>query len=472
VLDAKEIEALRERVFVLECTNIVLTERTPTSPRVLQGPGRFSQDDDGVLHFTLYARDVDLPVTSFFSPTPVGTIVSDTEYFSLEALDFLGRHWRADRVHLEEDHSMPLRFSVARGRVAPLHGWRDREPRESARFALAGYVFRKLDFPSNTRSTLERSHGRWTSRRGTWDVAEFEVDAVELHVHQEHDTSIVTARANVPLVPAYPSRLVEALRFVVGEEFWWDVLCEYAAGREQVTIYQRDPRRSGSVPAPIPTNYVKSFDHITELFACYLRFVLRATDPHALHPLSAEWGEVLRAGSGTLQTQATIFCICVEPLLRMLFTERRVELQHDRDALALVKRWTRRVRKMLKAEGCPEDLHNRFDGLFSRMSGLTDRERLAWLAARGAIDPALAEAWQRLRPVSAHGNRQDQGEDDPLYHQCMAVVGLMYQLVAHLIDYRGHLRAFAELGWPLRPYPLPFKPDATGDAGEQVSGER
>lgn len=36
----------------------------------------------------------------------------------------------------------------------------------------------------------------------------------------------------------------------------------------------------------------------------------------------------------------------------------------------------------------------------------------------------------------------------------MAVVELLYQLVANLIDYRGELASLGTIGWPLRRYPL------------------
>src|SRR5687767_4915419 len=68
-----------------------------------------------------------------------------------------------------------------------------------------------------------------------------------------------------------------------------------------------------------------------------------------------EWGEILRASTGTLQTQATIYSVCVEPLLRIVFAERPAELQLDRDALARVKGWTRRLPKVPRDESCPQD---------------------------------------------------------------------------------------------------------------------
>lgn len=250
--------------------------------------------------------------------------------------------------------------------------------------------------------------------------------------------------------------MLEALRFVIADEFWWDVLLEYQPDRSEVTIFSpRRPRLQAALPPPIQPGYTETFDHTTELFRCYLRYALRVPDPEFLHPLSAEWGEVLRASRGTLQTQATIFCISVEPLLRIIFADRPAELQQDRAALAQVQSWTRRVLEFLDREGCPAGLRNRFDGLFSPMMGLSVRERLTWLVNEGAIDLRLAESWQHLRPVSAHGNRADPEEVDPLYRECMAVVGLLYQLVAHIIGYRGYLTSFAERGWPLRPYPFP-----------------
>jgi hypothetical protein len=187
-----------------------------------------------------------------------------------------------------------------------------------------------------------------------------------------------------------------------------------------------------------------------------------------LHFLSAEWGEVLRAGAGTLQTQATIFCIAVEAILRLVFEQHTPEVDRDRDALTEVQQWVTRIRQMLEAEGCPEPLRRRFDGLLSNMMGLSNRERFAMLAILGAIDLDVAQRWQRLRPVSAHGSREGQGDSDPLYYECMAVLGLLYQLVAHLIDYQGHLRNFSARGWPVQPYPFLVPPPPASAGGTPV----
>lgn len=190
MLDKEEVQALRDRNFVLDCDEITLTQLLSEKPRVLRGPGRFYQDSDGALQFLVYARDVPSPQ---FRHLPIGEIVPADEYFRLEATDLRGRHWSAERVDPKEDYSAPLRLSVARGKVASLHGSEAHEPRTQRRYAARGVIFAELKFPSNQPSVTERRRGRWQSTASAWDVAEFPVDEVSIHIH--HDASEFVASA-------------------------------------------------------------------------------------------------------------------------------------------------------------------------------------------------------------------------------------------------------------------------------------
>jgi hypothetical protein len=352
-----------------------------------------------------------------------------------------------------------------------MKGWQSRQRGQRTRYSLEGHIFAGLKFPSNQQSVIEQRRGRWQSTAGSWNVAEFTVDNVDIHIHHDETEFVTAAGADSPLPVGYSQRMVEALRFVLADLIWWDVLLEAEPEMRRVTLFSHpDPRPQATIPPPIRQDYTDSFEQMRELFSCYLRYALRATDPELLQEVSAEWGEILRGSQGTLQTQATIFCISVEPLLRLIFAERPVELHGDQEALAQVLSWTARLQEVLTGEGCPENLRKRFQGLFSRMTGLSDRERFAFLAAREAVDLRLVKRWQDLRPVSAHGNRAGQGNEEGLFMECMAVLALLYQMVAHLIDYRGYLTNLTEPGWPMRPYPLVPSPTVSTTIEPQETG--
>jgi len=74
MLDQKDFDALRDGAFWLDCAEMTLTQRATAAPRVLRGPGRFHQDADGAVSFTLYANGVHhLP----FSASPVGHTIPE-----------------------------------------------------------------------------------------------------------------------------------------------------------------------------------------------------------------------------------------------------------------------------------------------------------------------------------------------------------------------------------------------------------
>jgi hypothetical protein len=52
----------------------------------------------------------------------------------------------------------------------------------------------------NGSSALHR-RGRWTATAGAWDVAEFAVDGVDLHMQHSDDQFVASAGASEPLPP-------------------------------------------------------------------------------------------------------------------------------------------------------------------------------------------------------------------------------------------------------------------------------
>jgi hypothetical protein len=88
-----------------------------------------------------------------------------------------------------------------------------------------------------------------------------------------------------------------------------------------------------------------------------------------------------------------------------------------------------------------------------------------------ATRAASASKWLSGRAgrtvVSWRGSREGQGEIEPLFQDCMAVLGLLYQLVAHLIGFKGWLTNFGEPDWPLRPYPIA----PAAKAGQELAKE-
>jgi hypothetical protein len=118
---------------------------------------------------------------------------------------------------------------------------------------------------------------------------------------------------------------------------------------------------------------------------------------------------MLRASRGTLQTQATMFCICVEGLLQVVADDEPVTTQRDRRQTAEVRCWRKRLLKHLRVNGCPASRVKRFDQVTGRMLQLGQREVLARLVAMGAIDRDLEARWAKIRNPGAHADREGQG---------------------------------------------------------------
>lgn len=467
MLEQQEIEALRQRQFVLKCSSITLTQRGVEAPRSLSGSGRLFQTSEGRLEFESYVHTPEYPPFAFLRP---GDQVPESEYFDLIATDWKGRNWSATWVDVREDFGGPVNLSLPRGEVRSLEGVENLSAGSPQEYLLLGYVFSSVAFPKNNRSIIQYQRGSLpVTSSNVPDIAEFRAHAVDYHLRSEDDFLLVRAAAStLAMPPHYKQRLLESLRFVLARLLSWDVVVERSNGQRRSTIYSRNgPIPEQALPPPIRVDSDRGCISTASFFGDYLQHVLTAEDPEVHHLLSAEWGEVLRAGEGTLQTQAAVLSITVEAVLRMIFRQRPAEVRAERHELARAKQWLRKVRKYLRREGCPTDFLERFDGLFSRMTGLSDRDRLTWLADRGAIDASLEPRWAALRNPSAHADRERQGDEATLFTECMAVLTLLHQLIAHLVGYQGQLSNYVERAWPLRPYPLPARasPPTAGPAG-------
>jgi hypothetical protein len=204
----------------------------------------------------------------------------------------------------------------------------------------------------------------------------------------------------------------------------------------------------------MPHNTEGSAESTEEMFRRYLTYAMREKRPLYLHRLSAEWGEVLRASQGTLQSQATIWCVVVEALLVLVKAGKGLGTISDPKKRAQVRAWRRRVLKYLEDRKCPAGVQDRFLGATQALLQPSGREILKRLAAMDAVDGKLEKRWSALRNPSAHADREGQGSSDELFRECMAVLALLYQLTFYLIGYEGWFRDYAAKGWPLRKYPL------------------
>jgi len=98
-----EIGAFREGTWQLECPKLRLVRRSKAKPHSISGAGDISLSPDRLLLLRLYGaraqrRDKALDRLHEELQLPAGSLLPESSYYDLEAVDSRGRHWLAKRL--------------------------------------------------------------------------------------------------------------------------------------------------------------------------------------------------------------------------------------------------------------------------------------------------------------------------------------------------------------------------------------
>lgn len=103
MFNQKKIDSIAEREATIECFNITLTQNTPNSPLIFNGPGCLFFDENKTLKVKIYSTSTksdSIEMMNFLWNNHIG-IVPEERYFTLEAEDTSGKTWKNTRVLAE-----------------------------------------------------------------------------------------------------------------------------------------------------------------------------------------------------------------------------------------------------------------------------------------------------------------------------------------------------------------------------------
>jgi len=99
-LKNEEINNIRDKIFQLDCSNIILKKLYSNNPDEYSGPGYIKQTLDGNLIFKTYSNK-SLSAKDFFDEDPqakAGKLILANEYYKLTAHDIYCREWKCERI--------------------------------------------------------------------------------------------------------------------------------------------------------------------------------------------------------------------------------------------------------------------------------------------------------------------------------------------------------------------------------------
>lgn len=436
-------EDFAELKFKIECGEMVLTE-AGNDPIELRGPGEIWQDENGVLQFKLFDDSLGYQklFRKFMRFDGVGQLVPEEDYFTLNATSFSGQKWIAHRVCPEPNEGLDGCF--AHDRLHELIYTGERRPNLEFDFVELRFLGR-LKFPSNPIThTGTRVGDRDHHTSYEWNAAFIDDGDFHFEMSYQGEHTIVNLRLPVgQRTPRTPSRIREALQFVLGQQLAV-MVTEIVSGDTTETRLTSPERGREKMPPPLQFRSADQDGHVWRMFANYFRHIHSDTKS-GWHPISCHVGSVIEVSSAPLEVRVLALAVAVEGLAGCCFSELGKAGDDFLEELNAVQ-------EMLKTMKLRS--HDRIMGSIGAMRKPRNSDALRAFIANHHPSSDFYHSWSQLRHVSAHGGGlggRDVKTVFPLQNQ---VLSLMYSIVFAAINYVGPRTDYSLMGWPRGTWPI------------------
>jgi hypothetical protein len=455
-----EIEDLKRGSWAMDCAQLELRQHGHKCP-VYSGPGSLKQDVERQLAYKIYAAGPsEFQAFRHSKPDPPGTVLSESDYYNLTAIDSKGRKWHNERIL----PGLTSKDLVVEGRVDSLScQGQIPEKTKVEGCSFAAVVFTTLKIPTNAHTSEHRHIAGWSrSHRYTLNAWRFRAAGLDFLLYNDGKSHLnISVTLNSTDFPLYlEDRVLAALFFVLGRPLYPTITTQRIGQKTSCTLRSYRPHLSGARHRP-PLNIIhlshKKTGKLTaepyrKLFDKFLTYTLPYEKRQ--HPLWGQLNATYESSAGTfINSQALTLAVAIESILVSEFPDLGKPSSAECDEIeAAIKYWA-------AWNGTP-DLKKRIEGSIKSLKQSRAGDKMTVLAKRGAITAKAAKAWQKLRNSNVHAYQRPSGH---LRQSLNVVQTLFYQLIFYAIGYRGYYQDYGSTGWPRRYYP-PIKDErATGE---------
>lgn len=441
-------EEFADLKFKIECSEIVLTKGN-NPPIIVRGPGEIWQNVNGILQFKLFVREESWPAfqQELNRPLPVGQLLEDDDYFSLEAHDVAGPVWTAENILPSSRGG--LCSGLAHGEIAELFQ-SGPLPHEGKSDHITVKFRGRLNFPCNQGTeTVIRVGGRERHTSHTLNAAF--ADHGDYHFEVFHESEHTSVRLRLPVGTLRDTtwlRIHEALQFVLGEQIAPMVVETYLS--DVVRTRLRSPyqaRGGGKIAPPLYFRRLDDGGHVWRMFCTYFAHIFEHPDAR-WHPISRQIGSIIEASAGTIDAEISALAIGVEGLIGDCFPNMAPP---SPDLLADLGR----ILPLLTEAEVSQATRSRVEGSLNAMRASRNSDKLRAFITNRNMVTGLYNSWGRLRHTGVHGGGlggRAMAENMRLRDE---VLFLMYSIVFDAISYFGPRTDYSTAGFPLRDWLAP-----------------
>ena len=417
------IDEVLGRDFTIECSNIVCRGRNDSVPPYFAGPGVISGGVSGP--FTVSLHDsLEKDSKQFIE---LVNRVHHGLMMCFDATDYDGCQWTGGWLN-PTIHGIHISRSFVTGMFPQLTADIPLTSFDTFRNSTANYYFGDLGLPMLEVANIQRSRGKEVERRSTyWDrtVLEFEGSTVQISKDEEKNRTVVSSAHTEDWGPPYCEvGLADAIGFTCATKKRPRITIRYFEDRAILFVRETPSDVEPRIPRPI--FYQGPRDrNFWNLFLAFLADC-KAKKEFDGTPLARLFSELAYASMGTIHVLVLSLVVAVDDLVAQI-TGQSPPVPDLQELKEYIDQWP----------GNAELKKSAIAVVSSMLSRTSTRRHLKELSANGVVSPAQIKVWDELRPKLAHGKVADY--DEKLLASRNQLIGMVYQLAARLLGYKGVL---------------------------------
>lgn len=476
-LDDKETDAIREGTWELTCLSMEL--KRPDGKHSFAGSGIIRQDEQRRLRFKLIDREHAQGWKEFFeeSSNPrtglrAGQIIPREHYYVLTAIDGGGRQWTSEPFVDVNQKYGGGNGVVVEGLLREVRFQRDVSGAVSAianakgkpvdvlyeHLRISYQVFTEIGrFPCNTgMETKEFVDKREVRSSSSMCVAKDQSDEFEFELLKTDNGVTFTVDAKKPggtYSNRPEQRFAEAMQFVLGRPFEWEIL-EIALGNQEEVRIRPRPKGKANIHMlpPVQFDLHQHFTEFWSLFKKYLNHVWPYAD-EGWHPVSRRILTFQHGSAGLWPIRMLTAGVEVEGLVKDQYKDLNVSATEEvaqtvESVLGLIDGATK--------NGAPLDVGTleRIKNSLGRLKSASSiKDKLYALASQSVVRLDDVDAWAHVRNKATHAVASETEMSQENFVRWDKVLVLFYHLIFNLIGHTGAYTDYGEFGFPTKQYP-------------------
>jgi hypothetical protein len=284
----------------------------------------------------------------------------------------------------------------------------------------------------------------------TLNVAFIEDGDYHFEIAHEDEHTVISLQLPSELSSSStPSRIHEALQFVLARQLAIMVVETSSGNQRNIRLNSASDRGRGQLPPPLLFHQLDQGGFVWQLFTRYFHHV-HAGNQSGWHPVSRYIGSAIESSAASIDAAVLALAVAVEGLIGESFPN-LVPPNPD-----FLNELTSALAALQNVE-LNDSTRNRINGSLNAMRRPRNSDLLRAFIAAQNLPAGLYDSWSRLRNAAAHGGGTAGREIVETLELRDEVLFLFYSIVFAAINYSGRRTDYSVTGCPTATWPIPLQ---------------